>query len=75
MIQTGGAEVLANNAVCTPGGPQVRSADEFYVQMVDEPRVAWLEEQLAALGLEEGQAPRLAVGAPCLARFTLDNQW
>ncbi|KAK9813035.1 hypothetical protein WJX72_007851 [[Myrmecia] bisecta] len=57
---------------------EVRSAAEFYVQMVDEPRVAWLEEQLKALGLSDAQlpkAPLLSAGATCLARYTLDDKW
>ena len=47
------------------------------MQMASEPRVAWIAEQLAGLGLDATTVPsslRLATGNRCIARFSLDGQ-
>ena len=35
---------------------EVAASDEFYLQRVDEPRMAWITEQLRAVALAEGPA-------------------
>lgn len=46
-------------------------------QVVDEPRVAWLTEQLASTSLADAPPipPELKTGQLCLAQYSLDNQW
>lgn len=46
-------------------------------QMAGEPRVSWIAEQLAGLGLDTTPAPsglRLAPGDRVIARFSVDGQ-
>ena len=47
------------------------------LQRTEEKRLQWLEQQLAALGMEEAPqgTPRLAPGSMCAAQFSLDNKW
>eukprot|EP00887_Chlorella_sp_A99_P001577 scaffold8.g1577.t1 len=57
---------------------EMRDSNAFYVQMAEEPRLAWLAEQLAGLGLEDvpvGGLPRLGPGDRCIARFSADGQF
>ncbi|GLI65134.1 hypothetical protein VaNZ11_008590 [Volvox africanus] len=55
----------------------VADANEFFVQAVGEPRVAWLAEQLSAVSLAEKPPipPELKTGELCLAQFSLDQCW
>lgn len=55
---------------------EVSGAGEFYVQVVNEPRVSWITEQLASLNLDtNGFTPDIKTGSLCLAKFSLDDQW
>mmetsp|Transcript_6774 Transcript_6774/g.14968 ORF Transcript_6774/g.14968 Transcript_6774/m.14968 type:complete len:971 (+) Transcript_6774:79-2991(+) len=56
---------------------EVADASEFYVQVVNEPRINWITEQLAAVSLTDGPVipPELRAGQWCLGQYTLDNQW
>lgn len=54
---------------------EVTSAGDFYIQFTNEPRVAWIEEQLAGLSLANAFCPELPAGSTCLAQFTLDDKW
>eukprot|EP00798_Chlamydomonas_sp_ICE-L_P007216 gene7216-323_t len=56
---------------------EVVDANEFYVQMVKEPRVAWIAEQLRAVAEADAPAipPELRNGQLCLAQFSADKQW
>ncbi|KAG2441222.1 hypothetical protein HYH02_010066 [Chlamydomonas schloesseri] len=56
---------------------EVADASEFFVQVVGEPRVAWLAEQLSATSLSDAPPipPELKVGQLCLAQYSLDGQW
>lgn len=83
---TGAAEAAAAAAEADVGSAErervevtvtdVRDSNAFYVQMAGEPRVGWITEQIAGLGLDEAAAGglRLGPGDRCLARFSLDGQ-
>ena len=43
--------------------------------MTDEPRLGYIADQLKSLSLSSSNPPQLQAGAPCLAQYTLDNQW
>jgi hypothetical protein len=46
------------------------------LQSTAEPRVAWLEEQLRALGMADGPAGTgLMMGSLCAGKFSLDGNW
>ena len=66
---------------------EVASGAEFFLQAADEPRVAWIEEQLKALSASDpsdgaggsGAAPAaagpIAQGSTVLAQYSLDGRW
>jgi len=55
---------------------EVVDGTEFFIQDAAEPRVRWLEEQLAQLGLTDGPAATgLVQGNLCAGKFTVDNNW
>ncbi|GBF98194.1 hypothetical protein Rsub_10694 [Raphidocelis subcapitata] len=66
---------------------EVVSGNEFFIQVADEPRVRWVEDQLKGLALDDAPAPgaasasasagpgALGVGALAVARYSLDGNW
>lgn len=70
---SGGGEVLSVTVT------EVANGNEFFMQVAEEPRVRWIEEQLKAVSL--GDAPAAAApggltqGALAVAKFTLDDNW
>ena len=46
-----------------------------YLQMADEPRLGYITDQLKSLSVSSSGPPQLQVGALCLARYSLDNEW
>lgn len=84
-----GAEAEADDAGGAGGATQgvgeplrlvvtdVADANNFFVQVADEPRVKWVTEQLASLGLGAASPPPsiLKAGDKCVARFSADGQW
>ncbi len=57
--------------------PQLQTLNpEPGMQATDEPRVAWISEQLGALAVSDGPAAvGVTVGTQVLAKFSLDNAW
>ncbi|MEW5318556.1 MAG: hypothetical protein WDW38_009770 [Sanguina aurantia] len=53
----------------------VVDASEFFVQIVNEPRIQWIAQQLAELPPVEGIPPMLKAGQLCLGLFSLDRSW
>ncbi|KXZ48282.1 hypothetical protein GPECTOR_29g59 [Gonium pectorale] len=83
-----GSGGTSTSAAARPGGArggevlkvtvtEVVDASEFYVQVVGEPRVAWLTEQLSATSLGDAPPipPELKTGSSCLAQYSLDGCW
>ncbi|KAI8465187.1 MAG: hypothetical protein J3K34DRAFT_473642 [Monoraphidium minutum] len=54
---------------------EVANGNEFFLQVVEEPRVRWVEEQLKGLSLGDAATPAISQGSLALARFTLDDNW
>ncbi|KAF8068404.1 elongation factor G [Scenedesmus sp. PABB004] len=82
-VATGGDDDAAPGSSAPGGGEtlavtvtEVVDGGEFFVQSATEPRVAWLEEQLRTLGLEDAPpGTGLVQGAQCVGQFSLDNNW
>ncbi|GAX85627.1 hypothetical protein CEUSTIGMA_g13042.t1 [Chlamydomonas eustigma] len=72
-----GASSSASQEVLEVIVTEVVSCNEFFLQRVDEPRLAWISEQLRAVSLSDGPVipPELRVGQLCLGQYSLDDQW
>lgn len=48
----------------------------FFMQPVEERRVQWIADQLQSLDIGDtgDQPPKLKIGTPCLARFSVDKK-
>lgn len=68
---SGGGEVL--NVTVT----EVANGNEIYLQVTDEPRVQWIEEQLRGLSLDAAAAAPgpIVPGALVVGKYSLDNNW